>query len=151
MKSNYLPSANQSTINAVAAAYPNDITQGSPFNTGILNAVTPQFKRLAAIQGDLAFQAPRRFFLGERAGVQKTWAFCECLFFCEMLGWGSDVWCDVVNKRLKLTPILGTVRPILSPSPPSQPNHQISAYSSTPPTSSKSTARANSKTTSSTL
>ncbi|TDL14968.1 carotenoid ester lipase precursor [Rickenella mellea] len=60
---------------AAAAAYTNDITQGSPFNTGILNAVTPQFKRLAAFQGDIVFQAPRRFFMQIASKTQNAWAF----------------------------------------------------------------------------
>jgi hypothetical protein len=30
--------------------YPSDQIDGSPFDTGFLNAVTPQFKRIAAFQ-----------------------------------------------------------------------------------------------------
>ncbi|KAF8964271.1 Alpha/Beta hydrolase protein [Flammula alnicola] len=44
------------TNNQLATLYPSDITQGSPFDTGILNALTPQFKRIAAFQGDGFFQ-----------------------------------------------------------------------------------------------
>ncbi|KAJ7660448.1 carotenoid ester lipase precursor [Mycena rosella] len=73
------------TLNSV---YPSDITQGSPFNTGILNALTPQFKRIAAFQGDGVFQAPRRFFQKSLSGKQNQWAF--------------------LNQRLKETPLLGT-------------------------------------------
>ena len=39
-----------------------DVTQGSPYGTGTLNALTPQFKRIASIHGDM-FQGPRRFLL----------------------------------------------------------------------------------------
>ncbi|KAF5315369.1 hypothetical protein D9619_007114 [Psilocybe cf. subviscida] len=60
---------------AVAQAYPADVTQGSPFDTGTQNALTPQFKRLAAFQGDLVFQAPRRFFMQAMSRTQKTYAF----------------------------------------------------------------------------
>ena len=49
----YLPSAPSTIIDQIAAAYPNDVTQGSPFDTGYLNALSPQFKRVAAFQGDL--------------------------------------------------------------------------------------------------
>ena len=49
--------------------------------TGILNAITPQFKRLAAMQGDAIFEGPRRFFLQERSSLQPTWSFCEPSFF----------------------------------------------------------------------
>src|ERR1700733_9229223 len=83
LKSNFIPAANSSTIAAFSAAYPDDITQGSPFDTGILNAPNPEFKRLAAIEGDLCFQAPRRFFLQNTASRQNTWSFCKlrCLVF----------------------------------------------------------------------
>ena len=46
----YSPGATDEEIAALLAAYPADVTQGSPFDTGILNAITPQFKRLAALQ-----------------------------------------------------------------------------------------------------
>jgi acetylcholinesterase len=77
---NYLPKANQSVINTVAQLYPSDPAAGSPFDTGDANAVTPEFKRLAAFQGDLVFQAPRRFFINERSSKQPIWAFCMILF-----------------------------------------------------------------------
>lgn len=52
----YVPTGTADEINGLLAVYPADITQGSPFGTSILNALTPEFKRLAAIQGDLVFQ-----------------------------------------------------------------------------------------------
>jgi acetylcholinesterase len=85
LQQNYLPYANSTIMQEVSAAYPDDITQGSPFNTGIFNAITPEFKRLAAIQGDIAFQAPRRFFIGQRANQQPIWSFCEFSFFSPIL------------------------------------------------------------------
>lgn len=71
----YIPSATAAQLAQVATAYPEDITQGSPFDTGILNALTPEYKRLAAVQGDLVFQAPRRWFLQHRSALQPTWSF----------------------------------------------------------------------------
>ncbi|KAG6829134.1 hypothetical protein H0H92_005608 [Tricholoma furcatifolium] len=71
----FLPGTTQAEVDNIAALYPSDITQGSPFDTGILNALTPQYKRIAAFMGDGVFQAPRRFFLQQRSGLQKTWAF----------------------------------------------------------------------------
>ncbi|KAJ6555002.1 hypothetical protein DFH09DRAFT_924326, partial [Mycena vulgaris] len=68
--------------------YPNDITKGSPFDMGILDALTPQFKRIPAFQGDGVFQAPRRFFQQSRSGKQKQWGF--------------------LRKRLKGLPLLGS-------------------------------------------
>jgi acetylcholinesterase len=55
--------------------YPANISQGSPFDTGTLNALTPQFKRFAALQGDIAFQAPRRLLLQKRSGKQALWTY----------------------------------------------------------------------------
>ncbi|KAI3620784.1 carotenoid ester lipase precursor [Moniliophthora roreri] len=69
--------------------YPQDITQGSPYNTGIFIAISPQFKRFASFQGDAVFQAPRRFFLESLTGKQPMWSF--------------------LSKRLKALPVLGSV------------------------------------------
>jgi len=85
---NYFPNANSSVIDEFGALYPEDPTQGSPFDTGTANAVTPEFKRLAAFQGDVVFQAPRRFFIQARAAQQPIWSF--------------------LNKRLKDTPTIGS-------------------------------------------
>lgn len=71
----YLPTAPSSDIDEAMELYPADISQGSPFNTGDFNALNPEFKRLAAIQGDLVFQSTRRFFLQQRSSKQKTWSF----------------------------------------------------------------------------
>jgi acetylcholinesterase len=57
--------------------YPQDITRGSPFNTGSQNAVTPQYKRIASLQGDLIFQAPRRLFMHFVSDNQNQWAYCK--------------------------------------------------------------------------
>ncbi|KIJ04426.1 hypothetical protein PAXINDRAFT_22286 [Paxillus involutus ATCC 200175] len=51
------------------------ISPGSPFDTGVLNAITPQFKRIAAFQGDVIFQAPRRLLLHHRSGKQPLWTY----------------------------------------------------------------------------
>nr|P32948.1 RecName: Full=Lipase 4; Flags: Precursor [Diutina rugosa] len=63
--------ASDAEIDTLMAAYPSDITQGSPFDTGIFNAITPQFKRIAAVLGDLAFTLPRRYFLNHFQGGTK--------------------------------------------------------------------------------
>ncbi|KAI0314399.1 carotenoid ester lipase precursor [Amylostereum chailletii] len=89
MSTVYLQGASSSSIDKLLELYPQDPAQGSPFDTGDLNQVTPQFKRLAAIQGDIVFQAPRRFFLNNRSARQKTWSF--------------------LSKRLKALPDFGSV------------------------------------------
>ena len=75
INSNYFPAANSSEMAQLMTLYPSDVTLGSPFDTGTSNVLTPQFKRLAALQGDLAFQGPRRFFLAQVSGKQNTWSF----------------------------------------------------------------------------
>ncbi|RDB14741.1 Lipase 4 [Hypsizygus marmoreus] len=89
IKSTFLPGVSDTEINTLADLYPGDVTEGSPYGTGILNVLSPQFKRIASFQGDGVFQAPRRFFLDQRSGKQNTWAF--------------------LSKRLKVLPILGSV------------------------------------------
>ncbi|EIN12170.1 carotenoid ester lipase precursor [Punctularia strigosozonata HHB-11173 SS5] len=86
---NYLPKISTSDLAELLTLYPSDPTQGSPFDTGALNALTPQYKRLAALQGDFVFQAPRRFFLQQRSAKQKIWSF--------------------LSKRFKSLPALGSV------------------------------------------
>ncbi|KAF9220267.1 alpha/beta-hydrolase [Gyrodon lividus] len=84
----WYPNATSAEIQKLMQYYPADITQGSPFDTGALNALTPQFKRLAAFQGDTIFRAPRRFLLQNRSGKQNMWTY--------------------VSKRLKTVPFLGS-------------------------------------------
>src|SRR6202000_3269909 len=81
LQQNYLPEAKSTEIEQLCTAYPQDPRQGSPFDTGYLNAISHQYKRLAAVQGDLAFQAPRRFFTGKRADKQPIWSFCKFSVF----------------------------------------------------------------------
>ncbi|KAL0960576.1 hypothetical protein HGRIS_005610 [Hohenbuehelia grisea] len=88
LKTIWLPSGSDSDLDKLLDLYPQDITQGAPYNTGILNALSPQSKRIASFQGDAVFQAPRRFFLQQRSGKQNTWSF--------------------LSKRFKLTPFLGS-------------------------------------------
>ncbi|KAJ7505885.1 Alpha/Beta hydrolase protein [Mycena galericulata] len=84
----WLPEATTAQAANFDTLYPSDITQGSPFDTGVLDALTPQFKRIAAFQGDGVFQAPRRFFQQTLSGRQNQWAF--------------------LSKREKATPFLGS-------------------------------------------
>jgi len=83
----YVPGASTAEIEHVLALYPDDPAAGSPFNTSDQNVLTPQFKRFAAILGDMVFQGPHRFFLQERSGLQPTWTY--------------------LYKRGKATPYLG--------------------------------------------
>ncbi|KAF9055791.1 carotenoid ester lipase precursor [Panaeolus papilionaceus] len=55
--------------------YPSDPADGAPFNTGSRNAITPQFKRVAAYIGDAIQTGPRRVFLSKMAQTQRVWAY----------------------------------------------------------------------------
>ncbi|KAH9970733.1 carotenoid ester lipase precursor [Lactifluus volemus] len=84
-----LPRASSEEVDKLLELYPQNITQGSPFGTGEQNAITSQFKRVAALLGDISFQAPRRFFLQQRSGKQKTYSY--------------------LSKRLKSLPVFGSL------------------------------------------
>ncbi|KAI0804506.1 alpha beta-hydrolase [Irpex lacteus] len=75
LTSNYLSRATEAEVDQIFSVYPDDVTQGSPFDTGTENALTPEYKRLAAFHGDLIFIGTRRFFLQQRADKQSTWSF----------------------------------------------------------------------------
>jgi len=92
----YLPNTASSDVDTVMELYPQDPAQGSPFNTGDSNQLSPQFKRLAAIQGDMVFQAPRRFFLSNRSDKQTTFAFLSKRFK-SLPGIGSAHGTDILN------------------------------------------------------
>ncbi|KAK4046084.1 hypothetical protein OIV83_006364 [Microbotryomycetes sp. JL201] len=68
--------------------YPRNPTQGSPFDTGLLYAYTPQNKRISAMVGDFVFQAERRILLKAAQGIIPTWSY--------------------VSRALRATPFLGT-------------------------------------------
>ncbi|KAG0704092.1 Alpha/Beta hydrolase protein [Suillus ampliporus] len=71
----WFPDAPSDSIQTLMGYYSDDITQGSPFDTGDLDALTLEFKRIAAFQGDAMMQSQRRFLLENRFDKQNTWAF----------------------------------------------------------------------------
>lgn len=81
ISSTWLPDATASEKAEVAARYPRNQTEGSPFGTGVLNQyrLNTEFKRTAAFQGDMVFQAPRRLFVKELANStthqSKIWTY----------------------------------------------------------------------------
>ncbi|KAG6816185.1 hypothetical protein H0H87_008012 [Tephrocybe sp. NHM501043] len=60
-----LPEAKSEALDLLLKYYPDDQRAGSPFDTGLKNALSAQFKRLAAINGDVLFQGPRRLFMND--------------------------------------------------------------------------------------
>lgn len=88
------PDATRSDVEAVVATYPDDITQGSPFRTGVFNAIYPQYKRLAAILGDIVFNLRRRQLLNVVSATVPTWSYLDShLYGTAVLGTfhGSDL------------------------------------------------------------
>ncbi|KAF5349447.1 hypothetical protein D9758_014626 [Tetrapyrgos nigripes] len=83
----FLSTISDEDLETLLQAYPEDPARGSPFDTGDLNAISPQFKRIASFQGDAVFQAPRRWLFENLDGKQPIWAF--------------------LSKREKAVPILG--------------------------------------------
>ncbi|KAI0738668.1 carotenoid ester lipase precursor [Daedaleopsis nitida] len=71
----WFPGASPADVSPVLALYPSDPAAGSPFNTGTANAFSPQFKRIAAVQGDWFFNAPRRQLLTRYSSTQATYTF----------------------------------------------------------------------------
>jgi acetylcholinesterase len=57
------PNATDADMASLMELYPSDDSEGSPFDTDDLNAITPNFKRLASLMGDFSLQAQRRNLL----------------------------------------------------------------------------------------
>lgn len=76
--SNYYSKASSSEITQLMQYYPPNPIVGSPFDTGDNNTLTPQYKRISALTGDIIFEAPRRFFLDYLSSTQPAWAFRTC-------------------------------------------------------------------------
>ncbi|KAL5335517.1 Alpha/Beta hydrolase protein [Aspergillus crustosus] len=69
------PGASEAQLAQLMELYPADPAKGSPFDTGLANAITPQFKRLAALIGDYSFQSQRRHLLDSIPQSQNAWTF----------------------------------------------------------------------------
>ncbi|KAJ7772468.1 carotenoid ester lipase precursor, partial [Mycena metata] len=66
-------------ITCIGLLYPEDPTQGSPFNTRTANQLSPQYKRLAAFQADHMFIGHRRLLLEHASRRQNTWSWLNKL------------------------------------------------------------------------
>ena len=98
-------------MDKLVTLYPQNVTRGSPYDTGTQNALTPEFKRIASILGDIVFQAPRRFFLNAVSEKQNTWSFCMLHVLTTRIGpyaFHSYVDSRTVSRRRKSVPILGS-------------------------------------------
>ncbi|OBZ66729.1 Lipase 4 [Grifola frondosa] len=75
ISSNYFRNTSNSHLDRLLELYPADPTLGSPYGTGHNCTFTLEYKRLASFHGDWLFQAPRRFFLEQRASKQSAWSY----------------------------------------------------------------------------
>ncbi|KAK4496750.1 hypothetical protein PRZ48_012733 [Zasmidium cellare] len=74
-RTNYFPQLSGAQVKAFTDLYSQDPAQGSPFDTGDLNAIGPQHKRLAAAQGDYMFQSGRRDLLNYTYATQPAYTY----------------------------------------------------------------------------
>ncbi|CAF9920032.1 MAG: hypothetical protein GOMPHAMPRED_001960 [Gomphillus americanus] len=116
LKTVFFPMASDEAINNILTAYPDDPAQGSPFGTGQANQLYPQFKRLAAILGDLTFILTRRGFLNTAAQVNPNVPFWSYL-----------------SSYLYGTPLLGTLHAsdlieVFYDAPPTYPGLAFRSY-----------------------
>ncbi|EGG02518.1 lipase [Melampsora larici-populina 98AG31] len=87
LASTFFQKATSQEIDEVLRLYPQDPSVGSPYNTGFLNILTPIFKQVASMYGDIQFQAPRRQFLEGTQASMPVWSY--------------------IDKGFKLVPYLG--------------------------------------------
>ena len=73
LRTNYFTQVTEEEARQLIGFYPDNEWLGAPHDTGPFNALTPQFKRLAAFQGDVVFQAPRRLLL--ESAKAKRWSY----------------------------------------------------------------------------
>jgi len=74
----FFTEATPAQIDSLVGTYQNTIEDGSPFRTGLLNNLYPQFKRVSAIIGDITFTLTRRVFLEATSAVNPnvpTWSY----------------------------------------------------------------------------
>jgi carboxylesterase type B len=72
LKTIFFYDADISVVQGLVKNYPDDPSAGSPFNTGALNNIYPQYKRLAALLGDIVFTLTRRIFLAIASSVHPS-------------------------------------------------------------------------------
>ncbi|KAI1750140.1 sterol esterase [Xylaria castorea] len=74
----FFQKASRDMVTDLVGTYSPALSAGSPFRTGIFNSPYPQFKRLAAILGDLVFTLTRRLFLQISSDVNPnvpSWSY----------------------------------------------------------------------------
>ena len=72
----FYPNTSRAAVAKLLDLYPSDPAAGAPFDTGDKFAYSPQYKRMAALQGDYIEQAPRRLFVQTLASQQPVYCYC---------------------------------------------------------------------------
>ncbi|KAG8875527.1 hypothetical protein FRB97_005046 [Tulasnella sp. 331] len=75
LKSRFLPSATPEELRKVMTLYGPNQKLGSPYGTGDAHEYSHQFKRIASIEGDMVFHAPRRYLLSQTWDRQRAWNY----------------------------------------------------------------------------
>ncbi|KAF1350269.1 lipase 3 precursor [Delphinella strobiligena] len=89
----WFPESSESLVAGLVATYTDEPSAGSPFRTGLFE-IRPEFKRLAAIMGDLVFNMARRNYLNVISSVVPAWSYLDShLYGTPILGTfhGSDI------------------------------------------------------------
>ncbi|KAF7946947.1 uncharacterized protein EAE97_004196 [Botrytis byssoidea] len=84
----FFPTAPPSKIASLVAAYPDDPSAGSPFNTGTNWNIYPQYKRLAALLGDIVFTLSRRLFLSYSSRIHPN---VKIYSYLSSYGYGTPI------------------------------------------------------------
>lgn len=71
----YFPTVAEDKITQLVDAYPDDPAAGSPYRTGDRFNLFPQYKRLAAILGDITFTLVRRAYLAFVTNDVCAWSY----------------------------------------------------------------------------
>ncbi|KAJ4393032.1 hypothetical protein N0V93_002238 [Gnomoniopsis smithogilvyi] len=79
----YYPQSSRSIVQGFVDTYPDDISDGSPYGTGIFWNVYGQFKHLAAVLGDQLFTLQRRRVLHYNLvnGGAPAWTYLATYFY----------------------------------------------------------------------
>ncbi len=75
LKTYFWHGATLAQVEGLVNTYPDVQSAGSPFRTGPLNAIYPQYKRIAALLGDVVFFLSRRYYLSILSSTQQTWSY----------------------------------------------------------------------------
>ncbi|KAI0752323.1 carotenoid ester lipase [Daedaleopsis nitida] len=86
LNSNFYVNTSRQAVAKLLDLYPGDPAAGSPFGTGDAFAYSPQYKRMAALQGDLFQQAPRRLFVRTLSSRQPVYSYLSDMNRVEGLG-----------------------------------------------------------------